>query len=181
MDFKGFFKRLSKKRVAVFVDAPNILRPEFSIDLSSVTKEAREAGKVTLARLYMKDGGELVTVAKKLGFEPVVIKEGDVKVALTIDAIETAAKNLADIFLIATRNSAYLPLIYHLKMMGKKVIIFGTEPGFSIAIQRASDKVFHYDPAYGLTQEELRRREIMWVVGMLLIKVDIIAIFVLFM
>jgi uncharacterized protein (TIGR00288 family) len=44
-----------------------------------------------------------------------------------------------DIIGIATRDADFLPLVQKAKEYGKKVIVFGLEPGFSTSLQNAAD------------------------------------------
>jgi uncharacterized protein (TIGR00288 family) len=42
---------------------------------------------------------------------------------------------------IATRDADFLPLVQKAKEYGKKVVVLGSEPGFSSSLQNAADYV----------------------------------------
>ncbi len=174
----GLFR---KKKVAVLVDGPNLLRKEFYLDLNVVRKEAKTLGDVDVMRVYFDRYAtpEIKRVTKSLGYSAVNV-EGSVKVALSIDGVELSKRDDIKVVVIATRNTSYLPLIHSIKLNGKEAWVFGSEPGFSVALQRAANGVFHYDPAFGTTQEELARREAFLVSAFFTMMVDILAIFLLF-
>jgi uncharacterized protein (TIGR00288 family) len=46
-----------------------------------------------------------------------------------------------DVIAIATRDADFLPVVLKAKEYGKKVVVLGVEPGFSISIRNAADFV----------------------------------------
>jgi len=81
------------------------------------------------------------------GFESVMVlaeheEEGsDVDVTLAVHAMETLLTKDIDVIAVATRDADFLPVILKAKEYGKKVIVLGAEPGFSISIRNAADFV----------------------------------------
>jgi uncharacterized protein (TIGR00288 family) len=46
-----------------------------------------------------------------------------------------------DVIAIATRDADFLPVVLKAKEYGKKAVVIGVEPGFSISIRNAADFV----------------------------------------
>ena len=79
------------------------------------------------------------------GFECEMIlaeeKDGDVDVALAASAIETALTKDIDVIAIVSRDADFLPIVQKARIYGKKVVVVGADPGFSVSVQNASDFV----------------------------------------
>ena len=65
----------------------------------------------------------------------------DVDVALSVYAMEAVLAKDIDVLAVVTRDADFLPLVQKGKEYGKKVIVLGAEPGFSISLQNAADFV----------------------------------------
>jgi uncharacterized protein (TIGR00288 family) len=104
--------RESTPRVALFVDGPNVLREEFSVDLDELRAVAREAGRPATTRLYLDEHAppDLVRAAESRGFE-VVVTSGDVDVRLAVDATRLVAAGSADVLAIVSRDADFKPVV----------------------------------------------------------------------
>ena len=136
-----------RKNIALFVDGPNIIRKEFSIDLDDIRKSVEEHGRVMIAKIFLNQYApeKLVEAISNQGFEPVVIlageQESDVDVAVAVNVVKAAFNNEVDTVAIASRDADFLPAVQAVKERGKQVIVLGMNPGFSKALQRAADIV----------------------------------------
>lgn len=139
-----------RPRVAVFVDGPNMLRKEFSVDLRDLKERAEKYGRMIIGKVFVNQFApeKLVEAIINEGFEAVTVlgeknqdtgDSADVDVAVTVSAMEAILTKNVDIIGIATRDADFLPVIQKSKEYGKKVIVFGLEPGFSTSLQNAAD------------------------------------------
>jgi uncharacterized protein (TIGR00288 family) len=140
----------AEKRIALFVDGPNMLRKEFMIDLRELKKRVRRYGRVVISRVYLNQFApeKLIEAIINEGFETIIVlaeeeaEKNDVDVALAVAAVEAAiAKPDIDMVAIATRDADFLPVVQKVKEYGKEAIVVGAEPGFSSSLQNAADYV----------------------------------------
>jgi len=135
--------------VAVFVDGPNMLRKEFAINLKDLRKRVSKYGHIVMAKVFINQFApeKLIEAIINEGFEPKVVlamkdeEANDVDVSLAVEAMEAVLAKDIDVLVIATRDADFLPLIQKAKEYGKKVVVFGAEPGFSKSLQNAADVV----------------------------------------
>jgi uncharacterized protein (TIGR00288 family) len=113
MALRGLFERGGgERRVALFVDGPNVLREEFDVDLEDVRTAAEGAGRVAIKRLYLDEHATpgLIQAAEARGFE-VVVTSGDVDVKLAVDATAAVADGRADLLAVASRDTDFKPVL----------------------------------------------------------------------
>ena len=140
-------KEHTVKNIALFVDGPNIIRKEFSLDLDDLRKVLEKYGRIMIGKVFLNQfaSEKLIEAVANQGLEPSVVLAGevesDVDVAVAVEAVKAAYNSEVDIIAIASRDADYLPAIQVAKENGKKVIVIGAEPGFSKALQRAADFV----------------------------------------
>jgi len=141
---------MGNKKIALFVDGPNMLRKEFMIDLRELKKRVRRYGRVVVSRVYLNQFApeKLIEAIINEGFETIIVlaeeeaEKNDVDVALAVAAVEAAiARDDLDIVAIATRDADFLPVVQKIKEYGKEAIVVGAEPGFSSSLQNAADYV----------------------------------------
>ena len=131
----------------MFVDGPNIIRKEFSIDLDELRKIAQKYGRIVTGKVFLNQfaSDKLVEAIANQGFEPAIMlageKAADVDVSVAVAAVEAGYDSNIDMIAIASRDADYLPAVQAVKKLGKEVLIIGAEPGFSKALQRAADHV----------------------------------------
>lgn len=139
-----------RQKVAIFVDGPNMLRKEFSVDLRDLKQRAEKYGRVIIGKVYVNQFApeKLVEAIINEGFEAIMVlgerneeqgESADVDVSMTVGAMEAIINRDIDIIGIATRDADFLPVIQKSKENGKKVIVFGLEPAFSTSLQNAAD------------------------------------------
>ncbi|MBI5871894.1 NYN domain-containing protein [archaeon] len=133
--------------VAVFVDGPNMLRKESMIDLRELTRRLQKYGRIVLAKVFINQFApeKLIEAIINEGFECEMIlaeeEDGDVDVAMAAAAVETTLTKDIDVIAIVTRDADFLPIIQKAKEYGKRTVVVGAEPGFSVSIQNAADYV----------------------------------------
>jgi uncharacterized protein (TIGR00288 family) len=143
----GREKKRTAKNIAVFVDGPNIIRKEFSIDLDELRKIVQKYGRIVTGKVFLNQfaSDKLVEAIANQGFEPSIMlageKAADVDVSVAVAAMEAGYDRNIDMIAIASRDADYLPAVQAVKKLGKEVLIIGAEPGFSKALQRAADHV----------------------------------------
>lgn len=142
--FEKIKKRFSKgeKRLAVFVDGPNILRKELGIDLDMIKKEVQKLGSMKLGRVYLNQyaSDKLVEAVVNQGFEPLV-STTDIDVAMACDATEIVFNDSIDTIVFVTRDSDFLPAIIKAKNRGKETVAIMGEKMSAAALKNTADKV----------------------------------------
>jgi len=138
---KKFFPQ-NQKRLAVFVDGPNLLRKEFGIDLDLIKKEAQKLGSIKIGRVYLNQfaSEKLVEAVVNQGFEP-IISTTDVDVVMACDATETVFNDAIDVMVFATRDSDFLPALIKAKQKGKETVAMMAEEMSAAALKNTADKV----------------------------------------
>lgn len=145
-------RRREKSNIAIFVDGPNMLRKEFAIDLRELKKRVQRYGRIIIAKVFLNQFApeKLIEAIINEGFEPLIVlaeenqENGrDVDVTMAVSAIEVILTRDVDVIALATRDADFLPLVQKSKEYGKRVIVFGAEPGFSSSLQNAADYVEH--------------------------------------
>jgi uncharacterized protein (TIGR00288 family) len=110
----GLLDRLfgRETRVGIFVDGPNVFRPEFDVDLDELRDIAGEEGTVAVSRVYVDEdaGSGLIQAAEARGFE-VVTTSGDVDVKLAVEAVESAVAGRIDTVIIVSRDTDFKPAL----------------------------------------------------------------------
>jgi uncharacterized protein (TIGR00288 family) len=147
---EGTRRRKPDKRIALFVDGPNMLRKEFMIDLRELKKRVRKYGRIVVSRVYLNQFApeKLIEAIINEGFETIIVlaeqeaQKDDVDVTMAVAAVEAAmVKQDIDIVAIATRDADFLPVVQKIKEYGKDSVVVGAEPGFSSSLQNAADHV----------------------------------------
>ena len=140
-------RKRPEKNLAIFVDGPNLLRKEFTLDLRELRKRAEKYGKIVVAKVFLNQFApeKLIEAIINEGFRVEMVlaekEDMDVDVSLAIDAMETLLTKNIDVLILATRDTDFIPLIHKAKEYGKEVIVFGVNKGFSAALKNAADKV----------------------------------------
>ncbi len=139
----GIFEGIIGKKepqVALFVDGPNIIRKQLNIDLREIKRMVSEKGNIRIARIYLDQfaSDKLIEAMVNQGFEP-KITTGDVDVTMAVEATEQIVNPQVDIIALMTRDTDFIPVLSKAKERGKKTLIVGIEPGFSVALRNTAD------------------------------------------
>jgi uncharacterized protein (TIGR00288 family) len=148
-------KRSDRRNIALLVDGPNMLRKEFQIDLEVVRDILKRYGDIKVGKVFLNQyaSDKLVEAIENQGFEP-IIGSGDVDVRMAVDAMELIYNDNIDTIAIVTRDADFKPVLSRANMHGKETIVFGAEPGLSIALTNVADCVIVFD---GVGWHELSR------------------------
>lgn len=128
------------KNVGLLVDGPNMLRKEFDCHLDVVRKIISKYGSIRVAKVFLNQyaSGKLIEAVTNEGFSPTIVS-GETDVHIAVEAYELIHNPNIDIIALMTRDVDFFPLINIAKENGKKTIVIGAEPGFSIALQNSAD------------------------------------------
>ncbi len=129
-----------RPQVAFFVDGPNVIRKQLSIDLREAKQKVSQYGDIRIARIYLDQfaSDKLIEAMVNQGLEP-KITTGDVDVTLAVEATEQIVNKDIDIIAIMSRDTDFIPVLNTVKKYGKKSLIVGVEPGFSVALKNTAD------------------------------------------
>ncbi|MCK4634569.1 MAG: NYN domain-containing protein [Candidatus Aenigmarchaeota archaeon] len=148
--FKKVRKEEKEKNIALYVDGPNLLRSEFKIDLDKMRRKIGKYGRIMIAKVFMNQfaSEKLIEAVASQGFEPVIEVGGerneqksDVDATMGASIMEGVFNPNVDIIAIATRDADFMPVVLKVKKHGKKVVVMGLNPGFSIALKNVADYV----------------------------------------
>ncbi|MBC7115329.1 MAG: TIGR00288 family NYN domain-containing protein [Archaeoglobi archaeon] len=139
-----FGKRRGRKRrkIALLVDGPNMLRKEFEIDLGEIKEMLRDFGDIRVGKVFLNQfaSEKLIQAVENQGFE-VVISTSDVDVPMAIAGMEMIYNDNIDTLALVTRDTDFKPLVLKAREKGKTTIVFGAEEGLSHALKNAADYV----------------------------------------
>lgn len=144
---KYYQKPTEDNNVAVVVDGPNMLRKEFMIDLRELKRRVYKYGRMTIGKVFINQFApdKLIEAIINEGFECEMLmaakEDVDVDVAIAVAGMEAVLTKDIDVLVVVTRDADFLPLVQKGKEYGKKVIVMGAEPGFSVSLQNAADYV----------------------------------------
>jgi uncharacterized protein (TIGR00288 family) len=132
------------KRVALFVDGPNMIRKEFSLDLLDLRKTAGKYGRVVSGKVFLNQhaSSKLIEAISNQGFESRIVIAGekaDVDVSIAVEIVKTVYENSADIIALVSRDADFLPALQLAKKKGKAVLVIGADSCFSKALQNVAD------------------------------------------
>ena len=140
----------SEKNLALYVDGPNLLRSEFNIDLDKMRKKVMKYGRIMIAKVFLNQfaSEKLIEAVASQGFEPIIEVGGekneqksDIDATMGATIMEGVFNPNVDVIAIATRDSDLMPVVLKAKEHGKKVVVIGINPGFSIALKNVADFV----------------------------------------
>ncbi len=133
---------------ALLVDGPNVLREEFSVDLSTLKKTVMPDARRTILRLYLDEHASpgLVRAAEANGFE-VHVTSGDVDVKLAVDAAEFVVTERLGSLAIASRDADFKPVFELAAREGVRTIAVSPgSHGESAALSNAADECISLEP-----------------------------------
>jgi uncharacterized protein (TIGR00288 family) len=147
--FEKVWDKLRKsktKNVAVFIDGPNMLRKEFSLDLNKIKGLIAKLGVIKIGKVYLNQfaPSKLVEAVVNQGFE-VSVCVSDIDVLMAVEATETVFNPNIDIICLVTRDSDFLPAIVKAKQHGKDVAVILVDESSGSALKNAADYVIILD------------------------------------
>lgn len=130
------------KKIAVLVDGPNMLRKEFNVKLEYIREPVETLGNIVIAKVFLNTFAtdRLLEAIANSGFTPIVTAI-DIHTTMAVEAMDVIATHKVNTLAIASRNARCAPILRKAKEKGVESISIGFEPGFSTALQNASDYV----------------------------------------
>lgn len=119
-----------------------MLRKEFNVNLEEIRDVLKEYGNIKIGRVFLNQyaSDKLVEAIENNGLEPIICSS-DVDVRLAVEGMELVYNPNIDTLALVTRDADFKPLLNKANENGKETIIFGVEPGFSIALKNSADYV----------------------------------------
>ncbi|MCL2141613.1 MAG: TIGR00288 family NYN domain-containing protein [Methanimicrococcus sp.] len=148
-------KENERKRIGLLVDGPNVIRKEFNVDLYEIKNVLKEYGNLKVGKVFINQyaSNKLIEAIENHGLEPIVCST-DVDVRLAVEGMELVYNPNIDTIAIVTRDADFKPLLNKANEKGKETIIFGIQPGFSIALRNSADYVILLKDAEMTYEEE---------------------------
>lgn len=130
-----------RKRVAVFVDGPNLLRREFDFDLSKLYQQVSKIGTISIAKVFLNQFApqKLIEAISAEGMES-IITPVDCDVALATELMEAVYNPNIDVICVVTRDGDFQPPILKAKQHGKETIGFGVRKNLSESLINSVDR-----------------------------------------
>lgn len=140
--YLGTKKEKGRRKIALLVDGPNMLRKEFQTNLKEITGVLKDYGDVKIRKVFLNPyaSEKLVEAVVNQGFDPVMCP-GDVDVALAVEGMDIVHNPHIDTLALVTRDADFMPLLTKANELGRETIVFGAEPGFSSALKNSADYV----------------------------------------
>ena len=141
-NYLGTKKEKGRRKIALLVDGPNMLRKEFQINLEEIRDVLKDYGSIKIGRVFLNQyaSDKLVEAIETQGFEPIICTS-DVDVRLAVEGMELVFSPVIDTIALVTRDADFKPLLSKANEHGKETILFGAEPGLSIALKNSADYV----------------------------------------
>lgn len=135
-------KGAKEKRIACFVDGPNMLRKELGIDLDKIKKKLAQHGRLKVAKVFLDQyaSDKLIEAVTNQGYDLVIVPS-DVDVALAVEATQYIFNPHIDAIAIVSRDSDFRPVLAKARENGKETIVVGANPDFSAALKNSADIV----------------------------------------
>src|SRR3989338_1196235 len=148
MVFNFLRKDKGKPRIALFVDGPNMIRKEFSLNLRELKQNLEKYGKIVIGKIFLNQfaSEKLIEAVHNEGFETIIAlgdpeQKTDVDVAVTVHAMEAIYDNSIQVLALASRDADFLSLVQKAKERGKKTVLIAYASGLATSLKNAADFV----------------------------------------
>lgn len=158
-NYLGSKKEKGRRKIALLVDGPNMLRKEFQTNLEEIRDVLKDYGSIKIGRVFLNQyaSDKLVEAIETQGFEPIICTS-DVDVRLAVEGMELVFNPVIDTIALVTRDADFKPLLSKANEHGKETILFGAEPGLSIALKNSADYVIILKE--GIMEHEYNNRDL---------------------
>jgi uncharacterized protein (TIGR00288 family) len=143
-----FVPKMRKPNVALFIDGPNMIRKEFSLNLRELRERLSKYGRLSIGKVFLNQyaSEKLIEAVSNEGFEVHIAlgdpeQKTDVDVIVAVHAMEAVFNRDIDVIALATRDADFLALIQKAKERGKTVVLVSSERGMGISLKHAADHV----------------------------------------
>ena len=137
-----------QKKVALIIDAPNILRivNNKQIRLEDIEKIANQLGQIKIAKVILNRHAPrtLVKAIENSGYEPIIASD-DIYIRMAIEVMDCVFQKNVNMVIIASRHARCAPILRTVKNNGLDTAIVGFQPGFSVAVKNAADMAFQLE------------------------------------
>jgi len=142
MQYLGSRKEKGRKKIGLLVDGPNMLRKEFQLDLEEIRDLLKEYGDIKMGKVFLNQHAseKLIETIESQGFEPVICTS-EVYVRMAVEGMDMIYNPMIDTVALVSRDANMKPLLLKAMEHGKETIIFGAEPGFSVALKNSADYI----------------------------------------
>ncbi|HLC51459.1 MAG TPA: NYN domain-containing protein [archaeon] len=135
-----------RPRVAFFVDGPNMIRREFSLDLRDLRKRVEKYGRIAIGKVFLNQfaSEKLIEAVANEGFETIIAlgdpeQKTDVDVTITVHAMEAINDKSIKVIALASRDADFLTLVQKAKEKGKIVVLVAATSGLASSLKHAAD------------------------------------------
>ncbi|KAF5420825.1 MAG: hypothetical protein C5S45_04240 [Candidatus Methanocomedens sp.] len=158
-NYLGSKKEKGRRKIALLVDGPNMLRKEFQTNLEEIRDVLKDYGSIKIGRVFLNQyaSDKLVEAIETQGFEPIICTS-DVDVRLAVEGMELVFSPVIDTIALVTRDADFKPLLSKANEHGKETILFGAEPGLSVALKNSADYVIILKE--GIMEHEYNSRDL---------------------
>ncbi|MGA9097676.1 MAG: TIGR00288 family NYN domain-containing protein [Methanotrichaceae archaeon] len=142
MQYLGSKKEKGRKKIGLLVDGPNMFRKEFQMDLREIRDLLKEYGDIKMGMVFLNQHAskELIETVENQGLEAVVCAN-DVDVRIAVEGMDMIYNPMIDTLALVSRDANMKPVLLKAMAHGKETIIFGAEPGFSVALKNSADYI----------------------------------------
>jgi len=148
MVFNIFRRGGGKPRIALFVDGPNMIRKEFSLNLRDLKTNIEKYGRVVIGKIFLNQfaSEKLIEAVHNEGFETIIAlgdpeQKTDVDVPLTVHAMEAIYNQNIQVLALASRDADFLPLLQKAKEKGKITVLITAKAGMATSLKNVADHV----------------------------------------
>ena len=110
------------------------------MDLEEIKNMLKDYGDIKMGKVFLNQyaSEKLVETVENQGFEPVICTS-DVDVKIAVEGMDMIYNPVIDTLALVSRHANMKPLLIKAMEHGKETIIFGAEPGFSVALKNSAD------------------------------------------
>ena len=110
------------------------------MDLEEIKDMLKDYGDIKMGKVFLNQyaSEKLVETVETQGFEPVICTS-DVDVKIAVEGMDMIYNPVIDTLALVSRHANLKPLLIKAMEHGKETIIFGAEPGFSVALKNSAD------------------------------------------
>jgi len=148
MKVPKFKQPFRKPNIALFIDGPNMIRKEFSLNLRELRERLGKYGRIAVGKVFLNQyaSEKLIEAVSNEGMEVHIAlgdpeQKTDVDVIVAVHAMEAVFNRDIDVIALATRDADFLALIQKAKQKGKTVVLITSEKGMGISLKHAADHV----------------------------------------
>ena len=128
------------KKIALFIDGPNMLRREFTFDINKIKKKIEKHGILKIGTVFLNQYApeKLVEAMINQGLDVKIVISDDVDAPMATEAMEAIFNPYIHTIALMTRDGDFQSVLLKAKKYGKETIVIGSEP-LSSALKNTAD------------------------------------------